>query len=588
VKLFGRFFPSAPFSLAKEFSRCLPEYELSMAQLQGHLMKYRSGSGANDAVTRVSDLLSNSSPQAEKHMTVYEHLKRVGLERLAACFEMHGYKYKGDLKDVNAETVKNWNFALRYDKHAYTRLTRLLNGDKYLMDNEYPLATVATIKDMFLAKYGSGKRLVKYGSNKLRILLPFEYNLLANEGENLAEEETWAEESAASTDISFITKLADDLSRKLSSTDGKGIVSLWQVRELLEHHPSPEEAVQGAADLVKKRSAKDFTYSPLSVLKFLQRAGMEKYAFEFDQKGYKIANQLLTIKTVESMSKFVRGSVGKTLHVMLQNNDKDANVISALHCSSRIGILKIFLMKYGSGAYQQASDFASLVTSRGGTTGHVSTLQIEKHLEKYSDDATAAVENAVDELLCCKLECPPPKKARRVPSNWVYKAFRRYDKNLQKDHGVAVGLLKLASLFESAGILTKTDLLADPVFSNEELESIGIRKVGEQRLVLRFIKSLRSGAPSHVPAVGDDVVVPAFGKASVKSFREQDNIYELKFPWGRMLCYDDDELEIVPPVRLEKTVDSARWSSATHSIVVQSPAAKGFAVMEEMKETSGM
>lgn len=587
VKLFNRFFPSSPPKLSKEFSRCLPEYELSMAQLQGHLMKYRSGAGAREALSNVSELISNSAPQAEKNMTVYEHLKRVGLEWLASCFETHGYTYKNDLKDLKPGNVKNWNFALRYDKHAYTRLVRLLKDDKHLLDHEYPLATVATIKEMFMVKYGSSNSLISCNSGKMRLKLPFERSVIAgNENGNLLElsqnEKRWE-----SIDSSYITKLADELSRKLSSNDGKGIVSLWQVRHLLEQHPSPEEAVLAASDLVKERLADDFSYTPLSVLKFLQRVGMEKYAFEFEQKGYKTANQLLTIQTVENLSKFVRANAAKRLHTILQNEEKDANVTGSVCCASRIDVLKMFVMKYGSEEYENASEFATLVTSRGGTVGHASRYQIEKHFDKFKDDAAAAVENAVEDLIHCKLVTPPPKKSRNVPSNWVYKVFRRYDRKMQKDQSLSGGLLKLAPLFESAGIKTRTDLLADPIFSKEELESIGVRKVGEQRAVLRFIKSLRSGTPSNVPVVGDTVAVPMFGEATVAFFREKQNVYTLKFPWGDIFYYDDDKLEITHSAR-GKTAGSHHWQSSIDTVLSQSSTAKGFAAMEEMKETSGV
>jgi chaperone BCS1 len=39
--LFGRFFPEAPEEDRQRFANKVPVYKLSMAKLQGHLLKYR-------------------------------------------------------------------------------------------------------------------------------------------------------------------------------------------------------------------------------------------------------------------------------------------------------------------------------------------------------------------------------------------------------------------------------------------------------------------------------------------------------------------------------------------------------------------
>ena len=67
-QLFLRFFPNENIKEAKKFSMKLPEFELSMAQLQGHLLKYRSSSIG--AMEQVPELLRSSKPQTLKKQTV--------------------------------------------------------------------------------------------------------------------------------------------------------------------------------------------------------------------------------------------------------------------------------------------------------------------------------------------------------------------------------------------------------------------------------------------------------------------------------------------------------------------------------------
>ena len=103
-QIFVRFFPNAGVREAKKFSMKLPEFELSMAQLQGHLLKFRSSSLS--AMEQVPELLRSSKPQTLKKQTVFNHLRRVGLERLTPLFEMHGYRYQSELTGLSVATVK--------------------------------------------------------------------------------------------------------------------------------------------------------------------------------------------------------------------------------------------------------------------------------------------------------------------------------------------------------------------------------------------------------------------------------------------------------------------------------------------------
>jgi hypothetical protein len=81
-----RFFPGET-ALADEFASSLPANELSMAQLQGHLLAHKTS--ARLAVSTVSRLLEDAKPVAVDSTTVFAHFRRAGLELLAPYFEHH-------------------------------------------------------------------------------------------------------------------------------------------------------------------------------------------------------------------------------------------------------------------------------------------------------------------------------------------------------------------------------------------------------------------------------------------------------------------------------------------------------------------
>ena len=115
-RMFLRFFPEeekedeeekgTASSQAKEFAANLPEFEISMAQLQGFLMKHRKSSSA--ALENVGELLRLEDKGSDEgagdaplnpfeRMTVHEHLHRLGLESLAPVFLEHGYCFRDEM-----------------------------------------------------------------------------------------------------------------------------------------------------------------------------------------------------------------------------------------------------------------------------------------------------------------------------------------------------------------------------------------------------------------------------------------------------------------------------------------------------------
>jgi hypothetical protein len=149
-RMFLRFFPNE-FDLAKEFSSKLPGNEISMAALQGHFLKI--GMTARECVDTANSLLQTARPAKAVIKTVYEHLERVGLERYAPVFELHGYNYISDLGEVKVSDISQFNLELQYDPFSQRVMTRLLSDDATFMQEMYQLADVSTIRDSFLLQY---------------------------------------------------------------------------------------------------------------------------------------------------------------------------------------------------------------------------------------------------------------------------------------------------------------------------------------------------------------------------------------------------------------------------------------------------
>lgn len=81
-RLFKKFYPSVMDEKAKEFSFRLPEYQLPMAKLQGHLLRFKDR--PEEAIASSADLLEIDRLQEE--MDITDWLFRAGLEQHAHLF----------------------------------------------------------------------------------------------------------------------------------------------------------------------------------------------------------------------------------------------------------------------------------------------------------------------------------------------------------------------------------------------------------------------------------------------------------------------------------------------------------------------
>ncbi|GAB5359569.1 hypothetical protein AAMO2058_000554700 [Amorphochlora amoebiformis] len=475
-EIFLRFFPE-DYKMADEFARKLPKFELSMAQLQGHLLEHRSN--ARLAVERVPKLLQSTKPQATDRMSVYDHLRRVGLEMLSAYFEYHGYHYKDELKSMSSSTVLTWVPELKYEPLTVQKLDHLLKGDEDMTKKQYALAELSTIREAFIAAFPVEYTVVHgEAPPKLRRTASHErHGLLKNESGSDSSPDHERKRSGK-----VVGKEIEALSKKLCerlSRNGKGVVSVYQLHYLFSMFHDPREVVENAHVLTRPRKDDTKEIKPMTSFEFLKRAGMVQATPVFEKNGVKLAREIFKLKQAD-LGRYNAPGLNKGLLMTLIKNDKsDANITAGMRTLGRRSVVNKFLMVF-PGHLKQAWEFARTVTDDMGR-GLVSGIQLKSFLKKYEKDISKASENARKELVDVKVEKLKPPSQPPLSDVWVTRWLK------------TIGLQKLSPNFLGQGLKHYDDIVAEPILKDEDLKSFGINKIGERRLILRKITKLLGG-----------------------------------------------------------------------------------------------
>ena len=571
--------------LGKTFSMMLPENELSMAKLSGYLMQQETPEDAL-AVKNIQELLQVSQEkQILTNKSIYEHFRRVGLEHLTPYFEANHYRFQHDLKRLDdVKLCKSWCWELEYDDRAFKRLKHLLCNDP-AMKEEYQTATIATIRDAFLAQFAVN-RMVET-SNDFSSMCKDEGNEASSVGTSpLAEEGNMMtapklrrlntdelkssnliltpakrNEGAASNKNNCIRNefLAMELSRHIQtlaqdlieavSRNGKVEISLWQLRWLLSQFDNPDDLILAAKNICSPRPLESFHVETLSTRKWLKWIGMTKYIHHFEEKG--------GMSTYESVKESLAEGDGMLRKIRISPDDR-AFIMKLIknkeeHRSQTSGILRPYKShvanmfwshyadKYGElcgGKHElvgAASFFSKQVCDVYGRST-VSTIELKKYFKAHSEKFEDALKNCKSVLL--KTRVPPkekPPSPTRPPTHWVYKALRNDVGDLEKT---------VSESLESADIKTKDDLLAKPSLSLEEMKAIGITKLGLAKRLYRLIQKLQRAEECGslnkacaIPEKGDLVETP-YGLGEVLAFIEDDDMYRIKLCFGEVYISD--------------------------------------------------
>lgn len=358
-RMFLRFFPNE-YSSAQQFAASLPAYELSMATLQGYFLKSRNSSKL--CLERVNELLHSSRPTKSLQKSLYDHLKRVGLEKYTTVFEFNGIATIEDLSAMKVSDLLLYSIDLQYDPHAIRLLTILTtSNNKSFMEDSYSLAEVSHIREYFLAAYAdiackyphqqssSTTSTTICNSSKRRLLLcegrddrtqcspsissaeedldkyviqpnnPIDpdNNHNNNAISSITNHGVVAIATGATIDESLLTppnKISvDELNQlskelcKILSKGGKGVISLYNLQRLIDIHPlRPKQCVEAANAFTNPyRTIEEEVLQSIDLYRFLKRLGLASSLYTFKNQNIDTIYDLFNIK-VEKISDSIK------------------------------------------------------------------------------------------------------------------------------------------------------------------------------------------------------------------------------------------------------------------------------------------
>ena len=291
-KMFLRFFPGDE-EKAKAFATCLPADEISMAQLQGHFLKYYFKS-AEECVNNASLLVSESKPKGRSKVPLREYLRRSGLEEWAATFMLQGIYLEEDLRSSSVSnkltTVSDIFYGcdammLDLDYEARNRMAKLLKQDESYMRHQHVFAELTDMRETFLSAYISDND-----------------STCTDVSEDLNIDEYLSDYQKSSSSISeagglptirggkwgVSPLLLEKLSRKLCATlsiNGKGVASRYQLHSLIDSFPHrPVECVLAARRLIISSVISEPQAPQLSLAQFLKRCLALPYFHEINER----------------------------------------------------------------------------------------------------------------------------------------------------------------------------------------------------------------------------------------------------------------------------------------------------------------
>lgn len=325
-RMFVRFFnevgdDNLVAAAAKRFAAAFPNTgDISMAQVQGHLQKFRGVEQMEAAIVSVSNLgriAEAEGVSAKAHsleqtsMTVYELLDRVGLGHWAAGFEHYGILDRTSLRravlqndGLNLSTVLSWYPELGLDVEERGRMEMLFKELKgptkdWQLLSQAKLVTKAFIKDT-VAMHCGALTAAKAGSSRMNGI---ESALaLGDRTRNLG---------LALCDVLFDTNACQNdvlaIDAPGAPKRGRGLCSEWQLRNFLELHtvaavdadvPAAAVAAKAVDALLTPRQTSDADqkYVPLSTYDWLLRCGgqnLARLAYGLEDAGFENACKLV-------------------------------------------------------------------------------------------------------------------------------------------------------------------------------------------------------------------------------------------------------------------------------------------------------
>lgn len=411
TRLFLRFFPQEA-ELAEEFGRLVPGGELSMAKLQGHLLKYKDS--ALSAVHEVHELLVTSSTLRLDDKTVWEYLRNVCLERYASLFEAYGYHLQADLEGLEWDTVEQWledaSLELRYDMHARNLMQRLLadEEDKALIAL-CAAVDVPTIKEYFVHSFPkevprAALEGVRDGLQRTLSTGPFTGPV---GGESVAHPVSRVSSRCGDKWQSLLDAFCGAL-----TPDGKSTVSLMQLKMHLDmFRSSATEAVAHAHQLLRPRGRVE-VLGAVTTASLLARAGLAERAEDLVAKGHVLARHLQQLTASDFEDDF--GFSAYDAHVLETLLDSGAlphgHVLDSVQLLGFARVRHEYLVAHPTATRAEVDRFSRKVTTCSGH-GRISKFQAQNFLQNHSIEHTEALNKLLTEIELAGSPRPIPCRA---------------------------------------------------------------------------------------------------------------------------------------------------------------------------------
>lgn len=519
------------------FSNRIPEKQVSMAKLQGYLMKQkllaerdigksrdRDGmaseaqslgidqeilfreevhrQASESAVMNVHELLDVKQEAEETIVSIYDHFRRIGLHRFAAIFEFYGVRRKQDITKELAKRSEAWEPDLKVESPQRQRLLKLLSGDsadRSSLDAAYDYADLSVLRDRFLSVYQKAEGAGALAeANSAKAVAPPPQPLLLQR----AETDPTAGKKVAPTRALLLRStsgIREDRGLKLLEmahqfqerleTNGKTDVSMWQLDVHFERYADdPAGALENCKQLrlpSAHRSPKERQVRWTTTFGFLRRIGLESYGFTLEDNGYKTWSQLkdLTKDELKEKGEMSPADAG-ICHAVLSNSEQRPDLLRKFQIPEFTDIVAFFRARFPEANLSEARHFALQLTDELGIADF-SCHQIEAYLKeaKGPKEAAANLDESLPSLEKAEAARKRPESgpAPADPTCWVYTWLKS---KKMEEHAPA---------FIGQALEARDDVLAAPL-DHKPLEDMGIKKIGDRCRILRYIEEERSNA----------------------------------------------------------------------------------------------
>lgn len=509
---------------ASRFATRIPEKQVSMAKLQGYLMKQKllaeqelqkrivaSGESpssdevhhlaAQSAVINVHELLDVKVEAEEVHVPIFEHLRRVGLHKFAPFFEHFGIRERRALKGDVKDAMDKWDPDLKIAGPQKKRLVALIEGNDKELDRLYALSDLSVLRDRFLTafrKHGEhGPPEDADASPPAGAPPPLARARSAPAGMGEAPAPSRAtllrmssgvlpDSPASRPDGVHLLEMAHTFQEKLED-NGKTEVSLWQLEKHFERFAGdPAGALEHCEKLLKtsaQRAASERKVQWATTFGFLRRLGLEDKAFALEDAGFKFWNDWKHLSKDEIKEKGgMSDQEAAVCHAVIQGNAERADLLRDFQIPEFADIEDFFSIRFPSATAGDARAFALALTDELGAA-EFSCLQVRRYLEaaKSPGDAKNGIEVGLQPLSVAeqaRVRPPPPPKEEPV-EDWLQQWLK------------GAGLEHLVGKFREAA-LEDRETIVDATINEGVLEKIGVTKIGEQTKLLKMTKLLKT------------------------------------------------------------------------------------------------